>query len=80
MSRPPRPHPSQPRTPGHLPPVTVVQITGSDADGDAIARPVSWDDPGPAPRSVRRAGPAVRAPIDRVAVDSRARSVPNLAT
>jgi ribonuclease R len=37
--------------PGALPPVTVVEITGRDADGEFIARPATWDDEhGPAPR------------------------------
>ncbi|HUZ62225.1 MAG TPA: VacB/RNase II family 3'-5' exoribonuclease, partial [Acetobacteraceae bacterium] len=39
-----------PRSAGHLPPVTLVQITGTDTDGDAIARPVAWDDAGPPPQ------------------------------
>ena len=69
MSRPPRRHPPAPHAPGHLPPVSVVQITGSDADGDAIARPLSWDDPGPAPQILmapeKRGHPAL-APGQRV--------------
>jgi ribonuclease R len=49
--------------PGTLPAVTVIQITGRDADGEFVARPVTWDDEqGPAPRilmveSKRDAGP-----------------------
>jgi ribonuclease R len=49
--------------PGVLPPVTVLEITGRDADGEFIARPASWDEEhGPPPRilmaeSRRDAGP-----------------------
>ena len=49
--------------PGSLPPVTVLEITGRDADGEFIARPASWDEEhGPVPRilmteSKRDAGP-----------------------
>src|SRR5664279_3854291 len=32
--------------PGRLPDAMVVQITGTDPDGDAIARPVSWEGDG----------------------------------
>ena len=36
--------------PGTLPDVTVLRITGIDAEGDLLARPDSWDDEaGPAP-------------------------------
>ena len=51
--------------PGVLPPVTVIEITGRDADGEFIARPAVWDEEhGPAPRIVmaeskREAGPVV---------------------
>jgi ribonuclease R len=31
------------REKGHLPAVTVLEITGRDADGDLIAKPVAWD-------------------------------------
>jgi ribonuclease R len=50
--------------PGALPPVTVVEITGRDADGEFVARPATWDDEhGPVPRilmveSSRDQGPA----------------------
>jgi ribonuclease R len=50
--------------PGALPPVTVVEITGRDADGEFVARPATWDDEhGPMPRilmveSGRDQGPA----------------------
>ena len=49
--------------PDVLPPVTVLEITGRDADGEFIARPASWDEEhGPPPRilmteSKRDAGP-----------------------
>lgn len=49
--------------PGALPPVTVLEITGRDADGEFLARPAVWDEEhGPAPRilmveSKRDAGP-----------------------
>jgi len=49
--------------PGSLPPVSVLEITGRDADGEFIARPATWDEEhGPAPRilmteSKRDAGP-----------------------
>ncbi len=35
--------------PGRLPDVTVVQVTGTDPDGDPIARPVGWEGEGPPP-------------------------------
>lgn len=49
--------------PGVLPPVTVLEITSRDADGEFVARPATWDEEhGPAPRilmieSKREAGP-----------------------
>jgi len=49
--------------PGVLPPVTVLEITGRDADGEFVARPATWNEEhGPAPRilmveSKREAGP-----------------------
>jgi len=49
--------------PGTLPPVTVIEITGRDADGEFVARPATWnEEQGPAPRilmaeSKREAGP-----------------------
>ena len=37
--------------PGALPPVTVLEITGRDRDGEYLARPATWDeDNGPPPR------------------------------
>ena len=35
--------------PGRLPEATVVQVTGTNADGDPIARPVGWEGDGPTP-------------------------------
>ncbi len=37
------------RPPGRLPEAMVVQVTGTDPDGDAIARPVAWEGEGPMP-------------------------------
>jgi ribonuclease R len=34
---------------GRLPDATIVQVTGTDPDGDAIARPVEWAGDGPPP-------------------------------
>ena len=34
---------------GRLPETFVVQVTGTDNDGEAIARPVNWKEAGPAP-------------------------------
>ena len=56
-------------TPGRLPEVTVVEVTGVDADGEVIARPLSWQAEGPPPRIYmapdRRGTPAL-GPGDRV--------------
>ncbi len=38
------------RDPDKLPPVSVLQITGPDTDGDLFARPLEWHGDGPAPR------------------------------
>ena len=35
--------------PGRLPEATIVVVTGTDPDGDAIARPVAWEGDGPPP-------------------------------
>jgi len=56
--------------PDRLPEMTVVEVVGTDADGDAIARPVQWDRTnGPPPavfmRPERRGLPAL-APGERV--------------
>lgn len=34
---------------GALPDVTVIEVTGTDIDGDVLARPVTWDREGPEP-------------------------------
>ncbi len=36
-------------TPGALPEVTVVEVTGTDDDGETLARPAAWKDDGPTP-------------------------------
>ncbi|EDP66021.1 ribonuclease R [alpha proteobacterium BAL199] len=36
--------------PGALPEVTVVEVTGTDENGEALARPASWSDDGPPPQ------------------------------
>ncbi len=55
--------------PGRLPDAQIVQITGTDPDGDAIARPVGWEGDGPPPMILmapeRRDAPAL-APGERV--------------
>ena len=35
--------------PGRLPESMIVQVTGTDPDGDALARPVGWEGEGPPP-------------------------------
>ncbi len=55
--------------PGRLPDATVVQVTGTDPDGEAIARPVDWNEPGPPPMVLMAAEPrgqAALAPGERV--------------
>jgi len=55
--------------PGRLPDQMVVRITGTDRDGDAVARPVDWTGDGPPPTVLmtpeRRGNPAL-APGERV--------------
>ena len=55
--------------PGHLPPVMVVRVTGTDPDGDPVARPHDWTGEGPPPvihmHPERRGQPAL-APGERV--------------
>ena len=43
--------------PGRLPDATVVRITGTDPDGDAVGRPVEWDGDGPPPIVLMAAEP-----------------------
>ena len=55
--------------PGRLPDAMVVQITGTDPDGDALARPVGWDGDGPPPLVLMAPEPRGRpalAPGERV--------------
>jgi ribonuclease R len=62
------------RAPGRLPEAMVVQITGTDPDGEALARPVAWEGGGPPPLILmapeRRSRPAL-APGERVLVRLR---------
>ncbi|HVG49780.1 MAG TPA: RNB domain-containing ribonuclease, partial [Rubellimicrobium sp.] len=53
---------------GGLPPVTVIEVTGPDAQGDLLARPVDWRGEGPAPaiRIVPRPGDEGLGPRDRL--------------
>jgi ribonuclease R len=55
--------------PGRLPEVTVVEVTGTDQDGEVLARPTAWEGAGPPPRIYmapdRRGTPAI-GPGDRV--------------
>jgi ribonuclease R len=55
--------------PGRLPDAMVVQVTGTDPDGDAVARPVGWEGQGPPPTVFMAAEPRGRpalAPGERV--------------
>ena len=54
---------------GRLPEAMVVQITGTDPDGDALARPVGWEGDGPPPLILMAPEPRGRpalAPGERV--------------
>ena len=55
--------------PGRLPDQMIVRVTGTDPDGDAVARPVDWTGDGPPPMVLmapeRRGSPAL-APGERV--------------
>jgi ribonuclease R len=54
---------------GRLPEVTVVQVTGTDPDGDALARPATWQAEGPPPLILMAPEPRGRpalAPGERV--------------
>ena len=60
---------SRTRTAGRLPEMAVVEIFGTDADGDPLARPVGWEGPGRPPivfMRPERAGQAALAPGERV--------------
>ena len=46
--------------PGRQPEAMVVQITGTDPDGEAIARPVKWEGDGPPPMILMAAEPRGR--------------------
>ncbi len=55
--------------PGRLPEAMVVQVTGTDSEGDAIAKPVSWQGEGPPPMILMAPEPRGRpalAPGERV--------------
>ncbi len=55
--------------PTRLPETTVVVITGTDPDGDPVARPITWPHEGPPPLILMHPEPAGRpalAPGDRV--------------
>ncbi len=52
------------RDPDTLPPVSVLEVTGPDADGDLYAKPLEWSGKGPAPRillTLRNSDPALGA-------------------
>jgi ribonuclease R len=52
------------RAPAQLPETLVVQVTGTDPDGDALARPVAWDaDAGPPPLIFMQPEPRGRAAL-----------------
>ena len=57
------------RNPGRLPEAMVVQVVGTDGDGDALARPANWPGPGAPPPIVMHPEPKGRpalAPGQRV--------------
>ena len=61
--------------PGRLPEAMVVQVIGTDPDGDAIARPVGWREDGPPPMVLMAGEPRGRpalAPGERVLARLRA--------
>ena len=52
------------RDPDTLPPVSVLEVTGPDTDGDLYAKPLEWSGKGPEPRillNLRNADPALGA-------------------
>jgi ribonuclease R len=57
------------REAGRLPETAVVEVTGIDRDGEALARPVAWEGPGRPPiifMAAERSGQAALAPGARV--------------
>ena len=57
------------RNSGRIPEAMIVQVTGTDEDGDAIARPVIWESDEPAPTVLmapEHRGHAALAPGERV--------------
>jgi len=56
------------RDPGTLPPVGVITITGTDRDGDLLARPLEWDGAGDPPviRFLAAKGEPAVGPGDRL--------------
>jgi ribonuclease R len=55
--------------PGRLPETAVVLVTGTDPDGDPLAKPVGWEGQGPPPliyMHAERAGQPALAPGERV--------------
>jgi ribonuclease R len=61
--------PKQVREAGRLPETAVVEVTGSDRDGEALARPVAWDGAGRPPiifMAAEARGQAALAPGARV--------------
>lgn len=49
-------HKGKVRNPGALPPVTVVEFTGQDLDGELLAKPVPWEEDHPPPTIVLAPG------------------------
>ncbi|WP_412565085.1 ribonuclease R [Thalassobius sp. MITS945101] len=56
------------RDPDKLPPVSVIQVSEADSDGDLFARPMEWQGEGPEPKilmALRASDPAI-GPGDRI--------------
>lgn len=56
------------RDPDKLPPVSVIQVSEADSDGDLFARPMDWQGEGPEPKilmALRASDPAI-GPGDRI--------------
>ena len=50
------------RKKGTLPPVTIMDVIGTDEDGDLILAPAKWEEDGPAPKALyvaKKGGPAL---------------------